>query len=232
MEKKDDYLNYIIEHVQLAEACEKLGIQIQGQGRQSLALCPFHHDRKPSLHIYQDHFHCYACQAHGNIFDLVKEVKSVDFPGALSWVEESFPYVLHQKPIQYRHRKPGKKPFELAKAYYDKNQGSLVREIANKRNYTLAFLHSAGVCETNGAVLCRNASSEELNSLLQTELIVNNYGNCRETLSYRDYFSTKRLLFTIQDVEHRIAGFAGRSASDIDVPKYLYTKGLPKGNLI
>ena len=124
MEKRNDYLNYIIEHIPLAEACEKLGIHIQR--RQLLALCPFHHDKHPSLRIYQDHFHCYACQAHGNIFDLVKEVRGVDFPGALSWLEESFPYILNQKPAQYSLGRPEKKPLVLAKAYYDENKGNLI----------------------------------------------------------------------------------------------------------
>lgn len=201
MEKRNDYLNYITEQISLAEVCEKLGIHIHR--KQSLALCPFHHDRKPSLHIYQDHFHCYACQAHGNIFDLVKKVKDVDFPGALSWIEESFPYVLHQKPTQYSNYQPEKLPLELAKTYYDENKGALIQETASKRGYTLAFLRSAGVCETNGSVLCRNASPEELTGLLQAELILNPCGDKGNVLGYRDYFSTNRLLFTIQDTGHR-----------------------------
>lgn len=230
MEKRNDYLNYIIEHIPLAEACEKLGIHIQR--RQLLALCPFHHDKHPSLRIYQDHFHCYACQAHGNIFDLVKEVRGVDFPGALSWLEESFPYILNQKPAQYSLGRPEKKPLVLAKAYYDENKGNLIQETAIKRGYTPAFLSSVGVCETNGSVLCRNVSPEELAGLLQAELILNYYGEKGNESGYRDYFSTNRLLFTIQDTEHRITGFAGRSTSDEDGPKYLYTKGLPKSNLL
>jgi hypothetical protein len=23
-------------------------------------VCPFHNDRRPSLHVYNDHFHCYV----------------------------------------------------------------------------------------------------------------------------------------------------------------------------
>jgi hypothetical protein len=32
-------------------------------------LCPFHDDRTPSLHIYNDHFKCFVCQAHGDAID-------------------------------------------------------------------------------------------------------------------------------------------------------------------
>src|SRR5262249_2230232 len=31
--------------------------------------CPFHDDVKPSLKIYDDHYHCYGCGAHGNQLD-------------------------------------------------------------------------------------------------------------------------------------------------------------------
>jgi hypothetical protein len=32
-------------------------------------ICPFHDDRTPSLHVYADHFHCYACGARGDHVD-------------------------------------------------------------------------------------------------------------------------------------------------------------------
>ena len=32
-------------------------------------ICPFHHDRRPSLHVYQDHFHCFVCGARGDHID-------------------------------------------------------------------------------------------------------------------------------------------------------------------
>jgi DNA polymerase bacteriophage-type len=31
--------------------------------------CPFHADSTPSLHVYDDHFHCFACGAHGDHID-------------------------------------------------------------------------------------------------------------------------------------------------------------------
>src|SRR5262245_10355558 len=27
--------------------------------------CPFHDDHTPSLHVYEDHYHCFVCGAHG-----------------------------------------------------------------------------------------------------------------------------------------------------------------------
>lgn len=32
--------------------------------------CPFHEDNNPSMKLYSDHFHCFACGAHGDVTDL------------------------------------------------------------------------------------------------------------------------------------------------------------------
>lgn len=42
-----------------------------------VGLCPFHADDTPSLYAYTDppddmHWHCFGCQAHGDVFDLAK----------------------------------------------------------------------------------------------------------------------------------------------------------------
>lgn len=39
------------------------------------ALCPFHDDRKPSMQIYHDGYHCFVCGAHGDAIDLVQGVE-------------------------------------------------------------------------------------------------------------------------------------------------------------
>lgn len=49
----------------LGEAAERYGTVRRGFMR-----CPFHEDRVPSLKLYDDHFHCFGCGAHGDVVDL------------------------------------------------------------------------------------------------------------------------------------------------------------------
>ena len=35
--------------------------------RGGMIRCPFHNDRTPSMKIYEDHFHCFGCGAHGDV---------------------------------------------------------------------------------------------------------------------------------------------------------------------
>ena len=49
------------------QAAEYYGIKVTGRG---MALCPFHHDRHPSMKLDQ-RFHCFGCQADGDVIDFV-----------------------------------------------------------------------------------------------------------------------------------------------------------------
>lgn len=44
-----------------------------------VALCPFHGDKQPSLHLYDDHYHCFACQAHGDHITWLRELQGLSF---------------------------------------------------------------------------------------------------------------------------------------------------------
>jgi hypothetical protein len=41
----------------------------QTLGRDRKIACPFHDDRTPSLHVYDDHWHCFGCDLGGTIID-------------------------------------------------------------------------------------------------------------------------------------------------------------------
>ena len=49
----------------LGEAAERYGTVRRGFMR-----CPFHEDRVPSLKLYDAHFHCFGCGAHGDVVAL------------------------------------------------------------------------------------------------------------------------------------------------------------------
>ena len=53
-------------------------------------LCPFHDERTPSFGIdpVQKVYHCFGCQASGDLFTFVQETEGVDFKGALELLAE------------------------------------------------------------------------------------------------------------------------------------------------
>ena len=68
MTKKLNTFELIRQSVDFRQAAYFYGIR---PGRDGKAICPFHPDRFPSLQVYDDHYHCFGCGAHGDVIDLV-----------------------------------------------------------------------------------------------------------------------------------------------------------------
>ena len=61
----------IKELVDVPTAARTYGVEVH---RGNMALCPFHRERHPSCKLYEDHYYCFACQAHGDVIKLVQEL--------------------------------------------------------------------------------------------------------------------------------------------------------------
>src|SRR5215208_5190203 len=55
-------------------------INLVGQGDQAKVLCPFHDDERPScsVNLAKRLFHCFSCQAKGNVLDFVHRMETRD----------------------------------------------------------------------------------------------------------------------------------------------------------
>ena len=69
-------------------------------------LCPFHEERTPSFGIdpRQKVYHCFGCQASGDVFTFVQETEGVDFRGALELLADR--YGVELKREQRTHARP------------------------------------------------------------------------------------------------------------------------------
>ena len=59
------------ELVDVPTAARHYGVEVH---RGNMALCPFHRERTPSMKLYEDHYYCFGCQAHGDVIGLVQEL--------------------------------------------------------------------------------------------------------------------------------------------------------------
>ncbi|MBB2189925.1 DNA primase [Gluconacetobacter azotocaptans] len=53
-------------------------------GRNWKACCPFHGEKTPSFYVYDDHFHCFGCGAHGDVISFVMQSEGRSFPEAVA----------------------------------------------------------------------------------------------------------------------------------------------------
>ena len=67
--------------------------------RAGFACCPFHPDNDPSMKVYDDHYHCFGCGAHGDVTDFVARLfevsqyeaaKKLDYDFGLHLTDQAF----------------------------------------------------------------------------------------------------------------------------------------------
>ncbi len=228
----------------IAAVAETLGMQVftkvTGEAK---SLCPFHSDTQPSLVLYgtgRPHYHCYVCGAHGDVFDLVKHKRSMEFMDAARWLAD-WAHI----PWPHSYISPGINAWREAARIYAKSTAlKSFAKWAAGRGYTVEFLRDAGVGFTTGNKLTACAGGVEGRRLLDAfgaaSLVRYGRGNTSKeaedsgSLSIDDvydYFWGKRAVFGIADPDGHLVGFAGRAIDDAK-PKYLYTKGLPKSKVL
>ena len=76
------------------EAAERYGLSVSQGG---MARCPFHPDKTPSMKLYEDHFYCFGCGAHGDVIDLAGHLLGLDPGNAAERLAEDFHIDTEQK---------------------------------------------------------------------------------------------------------------------------------------
>ncbi len=69
----------------------ELGLSVVGAAHgNAKTCCPFHGEKTASfiLDPSDNHFHCFGCGQHGDVFALVRQVRGSSFPEALDWISE------------------------------------------------------------------------------------------------------------------------------------------------
>ena len=93
------YFSKIRDNISWSDILTKLGIRLAKQRKSHsphtgdyIILCPFHQEKKPSLHLFSNtgRFRCYGCGSHGDIFDFVCKYASGDKIRTHRWFKKNF----------------------------------------------------------------------------------------------------------------------------------------------
>lgn len=84
-----DYADAIKSAVTMRDVCNHYGIEVT---RHNTALCPFHSDSKPSMHIYDGRkgWWCYVCNRGGSVIDFTMELFGMKFRDAIRKMNDDF----------------------------------------------------------------------------------------------------------------------------------------------
>ena len=84
------------------QAAEHFGIRV---GRNGMCVCPFHADKNPSMKVDR-RFHCFGCQADGDVIDFVSRLEGISPKEAALLLARAFSVPYEDKGSPSRNRRP------------------------------------------------------------------------------------------------------------------------------
>lgn len=254
-------INDLLAKIPLEDVMQRLGMVTARRGATIQALCPFHQDTRPSLNLYPAdgasaaHYHCFACGAHGNAIDLVKEVLGLEFLPAVQWLAQQFGIKSPSRPSDQRAGKATTsetaRKFAL-RIYDERHDDQRFNAWCAEREFDRDFLYKRGLrCITHGVLVqALQSKSEgeraELIDGLQTLGLVKRLhqrspsaqGKLNLHDQFQDFFHDGRVVIPIDGgtvKQPELLGFAGRALQTVPpegVAKYLLTSGFEKAKVL
>ncbi len=198
-------------------------------------LCPFHDERTPSFGIdpVQKVYHCFGCQASGDVFTFVQETEGVDFKEALELLAERSGVELvpeREDPKEEERRRSRSRLLELVgrtATYYERylwesGEAARARDYLAERGLGEEVLREFGVGYAPSAwdrvLLSSRRSGFSERELQETGLTQRSKQDGRPYDRFRG-----RIMFPLADIRGRVLGFGARAMREDQRPKYLNT---------
>jgi DNA primase len=218
IQAKVDLLAYVSQYVTLRK-----------RGREYVGLCPFHSEKTPSFSLNAEKavWHCYGCNAGGDLITFVKRYENVDFPDAIRMLATRAGIELRESQDFKRRRSEREAIYEanaVAKTYFTDSlrKNSEARDYVKQRGLTDATCEKFGVGYApdswEGLVDALTRAQIDLQLAVRGGLI-----SMRQRESgYIDFFR-RRLMLPVFNLTGEVIAFGGRALGD-DQPKYLNTR--------
>ena len=202
-------------------------VKLARSGGQMKGCCPFHGEKTPSFYVYDDHYHCFGCGAHGDAISFVMQSEGAGFMEAVERLAAEagleVPKPTPEAAEAERRRHDLASVLEAAQASYHR------RLFLPEGRHALDYFLSRGLSEQTirrfdlgWSGEGRGAIAADLgrDGITQDQLI--DAGLLRrddETGRVFDLFFN-RVMFPIRDRRGRVISFGGRTLGD-GQPKYV-----------
>ncbi len=211
-------------------------VKLQRKGASYFGLCPFHQEKSPSFSVSPSKqiYYCFGCGAGGNVYTFLQQYENYSFPEAVKALAEragvNLPEVEYSEEArkkESRRQKLLEINKEAAKYFYfqlRQPQGKLGYGYLINRKLTEETLKNFGLGFANKTSddLVRYLKSKGFQDDLIQEAGLAAFD---ERYGFHDKF-WNRVMFPIQDINHRVIGFGGRVMGE-GTPKYLNSPETP-----
>lgn len=205
-------------------------VKMQKKGSSYFGLCPFHNEKSPSFSVSpgKQMFYCFGCGAGGNVFTFVMKYENYTFQEAIKMLAEragvNLPEIEYSEEAKRKEDKRTKLleiNKEAAKYFYYQlrsERGKIGLDYLKGRQLSEDTMKQFGLGFSN-------VTSDDLVKYLKKkgyeDQLIQEAGlaSFDERYGFHDKF-WNRVMFPIQDINHRVIGFGGRVMGD-GKPKYL-----------
>ncbi len=221
IQAKVDLLAYVSQYVTLRK-----------RGREYTGLCPFHAEKTPSfsLNAEKQVWHCYGCDAGGDLISFVKRYENVEFPDALRMLAARAGVALQESSDLRRRRSEREAIYEanaVAKAFFS----DALSKSAEAQAYVARRGLAEATCERFGLGFAPDSWDGLTSALARAKVDLPTAARAglisrrQNEEGYIDFFR-RRLMFPIFNLTGEVIAFGGRALGDAE-PKYLNTKNTP-----
>ena len=205
-------------------------VKIQKKGSSYFGLCPFHNEKSPSFSVSPSRqmYYCFGCGAGGNVFTFVMEYENYSFPEAIKHLAQkagvSLPEAEYSEEMKKREGKRSRLlevNKEAAKYFFyqlrsEKGEGGYAYLKKRQLSDETIKKFGLGFANVTSNDLVKYLKSKGFEDKLIQEAGLASFD---EKYGMHDKF-WNRVMFPIQDINHRVIGFGGRVMGDAK-PKYL-----------
>ncbi|MBE5882892.1 MAG: DNA primase [Lachnospiraceae bacterium] len=211
-------------------------VKLQKKGGSHWGLCPFHNEKSPSFSVSgnKQMFHCFGCGAGGNVFTFVMNYENYTFPEAVKHLADragvklpEMEYTAEMKQKANKRARLLEVNKEAAKYFYYQLRaphGEIGHQYLKRRELSDETMHKFGLgyAGKNGTQLVQYLRQKGFEDQEIKEAGLANFSE-RGGLSSQFW---NRVMFPIQDINHRVIGFGGRVMGEGE-PKYLNSPETP-----
>ena len=205
-------------------------VRLQKKGSNYFGLCPFHNEKSPSFSVSpgKQMYYCFGCGAGGNVITFLMEYENQTVPEAVRTLAQRAGIALPEADDSKEARQADSRRAKLleinkeaAKYFYYQlrtERGSVGMEYLRKRELSDETMNHFGLGYANKY---SNDLIQYLKSKGYSEDLIRDAGLCNVDEKHGMYDKFwNRVMFPIQDINHRVIGFGGRVMGD-GKPKYL-----------
>ncbi|HTC12535.1 MAG TPA: DNA primase [Acetobacteraceae bacterium] len=202
-------------------------VRLARSGRQWKGCCPFHGEKTPSFYVYDDHYHCFGCGAHGDAIGFVMQSQGAGFMEAVEQLAAEagleVPKPSPEAAEADRRRHDLTSVLELAQTTYQRRlrlpEGRAALDYLRGRGLSDETIQRFGLGwsgEGRGALIGElKREGIEQDRLMETGLLRGGEDGGRVGELFFN-----RVMFPICDRRGRVISFGGRTLGD-GQPKYL-----------